>query len=297
MIKNITNILLCIALFNSIISSAQEIDSSTTQKSFTRNPIDQQFTKFPESRFKISVGGYLVFINSTVQLGLKALGGGISIDTEKALGLETEQRIGYAEFRVGLGKKLRHTIEIGIMSSRRSGYKTIINDLTIGDIYIPAYTSLETEFNFNAYRVEYLYSLVKDRRAEVQLGFGFFIMPIDFAVTFRAPGIGVQTRTGADITAPLPVLGMQLEIPLAPSLFLFQKLYIMYMKIGPFKGDIIDFQLSMEYRIIKNLGVGAGWHRFDLSVTSEDDYWPGVDLIGQIEFSYSGPFLYAIVYF
>lgn len=275
--------------------SAQDVDTVSENPADIKNK--GRFTKFPDTRFQIDVGGYVAFLSSSVQLGLKALGGGIIIDAEKAFGLESNQSVFFADFGVSLGKNLKHHLEAGFMFSRRSAFKIITEDIYIDDIFIPAETKVETTFNFDVYRLEYLYSIVKERRTEVQLGAGFFIMPLQFETVIKTPGLNFNLPARADITAPLPVVELQLEIALSPRLILNQELALMYLKIGDFEGDITSFQLNLRYLIAKNIGIGAGWNKFDLNVVANGYAWPGVDFVGQIGFGYSGPFLYGTVSF
>ena len=256
-----------------------------------------RYTKFPEQRFQLSVGGYFAFLDSSVTVGSNAIGLGVTVDTERFLGLDTSQTAFTAFFDAALGKQKRHNLSFSYWNFDRSGSLTVTEDITIDDIDIPIGSTLETNLNFSLFRLKYMYSVVKDKRVEVELGPGLYIMPIEFDTRFSAPGLGVYSETAFDITAPLPVLGLQVKVALTPRLFLYQKLDLMYLKIDDFEGSIIDGDLGLEYQITKHLGIGGGWHGFSLDIDAQGDNYPGIDPIGSFNFLYTGLLLYGSVYF
>ena len=255
------------------------------------------YLKYPVSRFHFSLGGYAAFLDSSVQLGLQGIGLGITIDTEKFLGLDSTSTVLATWFEAALGKNRRHNLAFSYWSFDRSGFVQLTQDTTIGDITLPIGSTLETNLDFSLFRAKYMYSVVKADRVDVQIGPGIFIMPFEFDTRINAPGIGVNEQNAFDITAPLPVVGLNLKIALTPRLFLYQKLDLMYLSIGEFSGSIVDADLGLEYQITKHLGIGGGWHVFDLKIDAQDDSYPGIDPIGKVEFFYSGLLLYGSVYF
>lgn len=119
-----------------------------------------------------------------------------------------------------------------------------------------------------------------------------FITPIEGGIS--ASGVG---QTEEDITAPLPVVGMQLDFAITPKLFIKQSLEVFYMEIGDFKGSINSFTIACEYNFWKNVGFGIGYDVFDLSLEANGSDYPNIDFIGKVEFSYSGLLLYTNIYF
>ena len=255
------------------------------------------YLKYPESRFHFSLGGYAAFLDSSVQLGLQGVGLGISVDTETFLGLDSTSTVLATWFEAALGKSRRHNLAFSYWSFERSGFVQVTQDTTIGDINLPIGSTLETKLDFSLFRAKYLYSVVKADRVDVQIGPGIFIMPIEFETRINAPGLGVDENNKFDITAPLPVVGLHLKVALTPRLYLYQKLDLMYLSIGEFSGSIIDGDLGLEYQITKHLGIGGGWHVFDLKIDAQDDSYPGIDPVGRVDFFYSGLLLFASAYF
>ena len=255
------------------------------------------FVKYPDSRFRFSLGGYAVFLDSSVELSLQEQGLGISVDTEKFLGLEASSSVLATFFEAALGKRRQHNLAFSYWRFNRSSFLQLTEDTTIGDINLPIGSTLDLKFDISIFRAKYLYSVVKDKRVEVQIGPGVYIMPIEFDARLDAPGLGVKERARIDITAPLPVVGLNLKVALTPRLSLFQMLDLMYLEIGEFSGSIIEGDIGLEYRITKHLGVGSGWHVFDLRIDAQEDIYPGIDSIGRLDFFYTGLLVFTSVYF
>lgn len=264
-------------------------------KTFGDEGVDQ-YAKFPGTRYKFYLGAYGASVDSSVMLGTKGLGAGVFVDLEEALGLDTEIRVLLGGFEVALGERRRHLIQFDYTSFRRSGFKQLTEDIPIGDFILPIGSNVTTQFNMDIIRLKYEYALVQAKRVWVRLGAGAFIMPLSFETLFVAPGLEITNTVDESITAPLPVVGLQLNVALTPRLFLYQHLDILYLTIGNFQGNVLDAGLGLEYKINRHLGIVGGWNIFDLKIESEGDDYPPIDLFGKINFSFSGLYLGASVY-
>jgi len=254
-----------------------------------------RYMKFPLGKYRLSLGGYMAALDSSVSLGSKALAAGVAVDTEQALGLDNDLLVFVAKFDAALGKKRRHHVGVGWSDFRRSGFNQVTEDIIIGDITIPTASTVETDFNFQIITVKYKYSLVQAERVWVNIGAGAFVMPLQFKTEYQAPGAGIRVAADESITAPLPVVGLDLWVALTPRLLLYQNVDVFYLKIGDFTGDILDFGIVLEYQINKYFGIGGGYNFFDLQIDAETTPYPGVDLVGTMNFSFSGLFFYASV--
>lgn len=253
----------------------------------------ERYLNFPLGKYRLSLGSYFAALDSSVQLGSKAMAAGVVVDTEEALGLDNDLVVFVAKFDAALGKKRRHHVGVGWSDFRRSGFNQLTDDIPIGDITIPTASTVQTDFNFHIISVKYKYSLVQAKRVWVNIGAGAFVMPLEFRSEFKAPGADIQVAADERITAPLPVVGLDLWVALTPRLLLYQNVDVFYLKIGDFTGDILDFGIGLEYQINKYFGIGGGYNFFDLQVDAETTPYPGVDLFGTVNFSFSGVFFYA----
>ena len=166
-----------------------------------------------------------------------------------------------------------------------------MNDVPIFGEIIQKGTTVHTEFNFSVIEGDYTYSFFLDDRMDLAIGVGLYIMPIEIKLTAS----GKETKA-EDITAPLPVLSLRGDFAITPKLFLKAELNVLYLEISNFKGSILGGGITLEYNVWKHVGFGLGYDHFRLWIEAEDDDYPGIDFIGNMEFEYAGLLLYTKIY-
>ena len=252
----------------------------------------------PWNKGYLTLGGYVATLDSGVTLGSSG-GLGINVDVEDLLGLDTTG----SSFRVAagyrLGKKRRHKLELSWFRFHREGENTLIEAIPIppelggepGDAIGPGV--INSLFNFDIYKFKYEYSFVLDERADLNVGVGLFIMPIEFGLTFTEGGV-TRGSVFESVTAPLPVLGLGFDFAITPKWFIRQQLEVFYLEIDSFEGGITSLTAALEYFPWKHVGFGLGADAFSVNIeaTQETDY-PGLgDFVGTLDFSYIGAQLY-----
>jgi hypothetical protein len=247
----------------------------------------------PWEHVQFRLGGYLAILNSNVTFGLGNLGAGIVVNTEDALGLDTNTAVFRGDFRYRFGSTRRHNLVFDYMGFRRDGSKVLGSDIDIGDETIRVGTTIESKFDFDIFQLGYTYSFFKDDRIDLGVGAGVYVMPITFSLTAGGTGIVVDES----LTAPLPVLKLTGDFALTQKWLLKAGMDVFYLKISDFEGSIIDTTVAAEYNAWKHVGFGLALDFFRVQVEAEDDNaYPGVDFIGNINFGISGLLLYVKVY-
>lgn len=254
----------------------------------SKDPIEE-----PWERLLFRFGGFITSLNSDVTFGLKDLGAGIVVNVEDALGLDTSTTVFRGDVQYRFGSTRRHSF-IGSWSAfRRDSRKVLGTDIEIGDETITVGTAIESEFNFDIFQGGYTYSFFKDDRINLAVGGGVYVMPIDFRLTAGGRGLVVDE----DITAPLPVLKLSGDFALTPKWLFKLGVDLFYLELSDFKGSIFDAFMAVEYNVWKHVGLGLAADFFKAEVEAEeDDAWPGVDFIGNIDFEVNGLLLYMKVY-
>ena len=246
-------------------------------------PTDKSSYDGPWEKFSLELGGFFPSINSSVQLGVK--GSGVNIDPEDLLDLKTTTVVFRLDGSWRFTRNRRHRLDLSWYSFRRDGNTTIGQDITIGDIDIPAGTYVESFSNLDIYRLSYGYSFFQDDRIDLAALAGLYIMPIEFGI--NATGV-VNKRVNENLTAPLPVFGLRADFAITPEWFLRSGTQIFYLEINQFKGSIFAAQVGVEYKPWKHVGIGLGFDTFNLNVEAEGEDYPGVDFQGQLQFHYRG---------
>ncbi len=259
------------------------------QSVLTANDNDQDK---PWEKLNIKLGGYIVALDSDVSIGSERLGIGASIDVEEALDLETSLSVFRAEALYRFDRRRRHQIDLKYFDFRRKATKNLTKDIEFRDKIYSIGTDVDSFFNIRVFKASYGYAFFQDDRFSMSASLGLFITPIEFGAD--ADKIGSEDE---DITAPLPVLGLNVDFALTPKLFIKQNIEFFYFEINDFIGTLTSANVALEYNAWKHLGLGIGYDIFRFRIESQGEDYPGIDFTGKIEFGYSGLLLYGKIYF
>ena len=260
---------------------------------------DKDKSDMPWEKVYLNLGWFVANTNSAFRIGESNIGIGISLDAEDFLGLDSTT----SAFRIDGGwrfsKNRRHKLEFGWFAFNRDSNGTISEVIDIppelgGGTIGPG--DVKTMFNFDIIKIKYEYSYILDDRLDLNMGVGFFVMPIELGIQAVVNGVG-STNMEENITAPLPVFGLGFDFAITPKWFLRQQLEFFYLEIGDFRGGITSTSLALEYLPMKNVGFGLGIDGLRVNVEAEGSDYPGIDFNGNVEFEYYGAQLYTKVYF
>jgi hypothetical protein len=258
---------------------------------------DKDTSDMPWARGYLNLGAYFATLDTGFRLGIGNIGLGITLDAEDFLGLDTTNTAFRVDGGYRLGKSKKHKLEASWFQFHRTAEKVLTEDVELppelGGETLPTGITVNSIFDFDIYKLKYEYSFMLDDRVDLNAGLGVFIMPMEF-------GLGQKGRElkSESITAPLPVLGLGFDIALTQKWFLRQGIDLLYLEFDNFKGSILNPQFALEYWAWKHLGFGVGVDGMMVNVeTKDDDAYPGIDFVGEVEFSYYGAQAYVKLYF
>ena len=156
---------------------------------------------------------------------------------------------------------------------------------------INATGNLDTFFDMERYKVQYLYSFYHNDDVELSLGIGVHIAKIDVGFSGDYTS-AVATQTGTeveanstsvhtDVTAPLPVIGFKLNYNITPALKVNFTYNYFYMTFKDLEGSLADTLLTVDYRVVDNLGLSMGMNTTKIRLV--DDVSERVQLTMQYE--------------
>ena len=93
-------------------------------------------------------------------------------------------------------------------------------------------------------------------------------------------------------TAPLPVIGLRMDIALTPKWFVRTGTQFFYLEYENFAGRISSISGAIEYQPWKHFGLGIGLDSFDLEVEAQGEDYPEINFSGNLQFRYTGLQLY-----
>ena len=98
--------------------------------------------------------------------------------------------------------------------------------------------------------------------------------------------------------APLPVVGLRMDIALTPKWFIRTGGQVFYIEFDNFTGSLLKFRAAVEYNPWKHVGLGLGFDSLSARLEVKDDTdWPGVDFKGKVDFNYTGLQAYVRLFF
>jgi len=239
-------------------------------------------------KFKIQLGAYYVEdTNTEVSINSSIGGIGTTIDMERDLGTEDRLSVpridGYYRFND------KHRINFSWFDISRSGTTTTNIDITVGDETFVSNSVVDSKVDTTFLKLAYAYSFYKSPKVELSLIAGINLLDYSLVLNNITDG----TVESADVTAPLPVFGLSMDYAISPRWLVHYRVETFYIEIDDkIRGSLFDAELGVEYRVLKNMGIGFGFNRFALDAKVKSSSYSGgvADL-------YRGFNLYVSAYF
>jgi hypothetical protein len=245
----------------------------------------------PWEKFSVSLGAFLSNTTSGVRVGS---GMGLDINLEDLLGMEDKTTVARAEAFWRFTPNRKHRLDASWFALRRSANRKVGEDFDIKDrngntVTINAGSDVSSHFNLDIIETAYSYSFIQDDRLDLAVSGGVYIMPIDFGLTATGASNADETMK---FTAPLPVVGLRMDVALTPKWYLRTGSQFFYIQYQNFTGSLTQLRAAVEYLPFKHFGVGLGLDtmRFNMEATRESD--PNIDFKGNVDFRYTGLQLY-----
>jgi Outer membrane protein beta-barrel domain len=239
-------------------------------------------------RFMLRLGGYQIRDADTiVRLEANNQPAGAYIDFHETLGGETSATV----FRLdGLYRfNERHGIGLGWYGLKFNGSKVLDKEIDWAGRIYPVNTKVDSEIKFGIYKVDYQYSLFHNEKVELGASFGFNIMKISTSVVAQ----GINQSGSKSVSAPLPVWGLFADYKFTPRFSAYYSYQFFFVNFqDKTKGGIQDFLFGLEYRLFRNVALGAAYNRFGIQLESK-----GEMATLNFDTNWNGGMLYGAVYF
>lgn len=250
----------------------------------------------PWEKFSFTVGGFFSHSDSGVRLGDAV---GVEIDLEDSLGFDQDMNVFRTEASWRFTNNRKHRVDFSWFGIRRDAQTTIGHDLILeGDngntITIPTGSNVTSKLNIDLYETAYSYSFIQDQRVDLAGIAGLYMMPIDFQV--KSTG-AIDTDRKLSLTAPLPVIGLRVDVAMTPKWFLRTSSQMFAWESEGFSGRLTQLRGAIEYLPMEHVGVGLGLDNFNMSMDGKGAHFPGINFRGKVDYQYNGVQLYGKVFF
>lgn len=243
----------------------------------------------PWEKVSVSFGGLFAIVASDVRFG--AAGVGVEVNFEDLLGMDSSTDSYRFTGSWRFSDNRRHRADLSWIDLGRSGSLTTRQDVDVGGgTVIPAGSGIKTGFQMDLIRADYSYSFLQDDRIDFAGIFGFYVAPMEASLE-TTTGAGFQTKFNA--TAPLPLIGLRMDVAMTPKWYLRSNVSLFYVEYDGYTGSMSDIALAAEYRAWEHFSFGLGVDSFKLGIEHEGgSSVPGIDRQGKVDFAYTGVMLY-----
>ena len=248
-------------------------------------------------KFSLNWGIFFSSIDSSFRLGS---GIGISIEPEELLGLDSTNQASRIDASWRFTENRKHRMDLSWFAFRRSGSSVIRDDIILENpdtgesVVIPAGSQIKGNLDIDVFQLAYGYSFLQDDRIDLAAELGLYVMPIDFG--YGSSGF-VEVSGDAKFTAPLPTIGLRMDVLIAPKWFLRSSAKFFFVEYNQFSGSLVSFSGAVEYNPWEHVGFGVGFDSFGLRLEADGEDYPGVDFRGNLDYGYVGLQLYGRFYF
>jgi len=227
----------------------------------------------------LDAGVFFAHIDSNLRLGNKQLDiPGTDIDLESDLGLDSTKTMPKINGGIRFFKRFR--LEGDFFQLSRSGHLDITHEIDIDDTVFPIHADVDSHFRTNINRVALGYSFVRNAKSEFGASIGAHVT----SARFRIEALNGDLEEHRSKSAPLPNVGLYGTVNLTGPLWLQGHADAFKMKVGKWKGSLIDAQLAVNYRFAKNFGAGIGYRYAHYKVSADTSSW-----FGTLWYTYNGP--------
>lgn len=240
-----------------------------------------------QSRYWVEASAYWPSIDTKVNITGNGGRRGTDINMESDLNLRDRDTLPALLAGARIGDRL--TLIGEYYGLDRSGSASVARDIIFDDVVYPAGVRVDSSFKSDVYRVALGYSFI--RRQNMELGAAIGLHATSFEAQLSGEGqvgnLPTQTqRRTRDLLAPMPTVGVYGGYQVMPKLTVAGRVDYMSLSAGKYDGSILNAEARANYRVWKNVGVGAMYRYVDYDFAMERKRWTG-----QLDYKFSGPAL------
>ena len=239
-----------------------------------------------KSDLEITLGAfYSSSIDTQIKLnGNGPLSKGHTFDLEDAFALDDDKILVFGEVLYRFNE--RHSVEGSYFDLSREGDRRAQRDITLGNTTILINTSLETELDFEVYKLSYIYTFMSTSDYALGATLGFHITDIGFDIKGTLNNLTTE-RDASELTAPLPVVGLRGDWRISDNWIIDSSVDYFYLSWDDYEGSLLNLGLAIEYDKFEYVSVGVGWEYYKIDVDIDKKRFDG-----ELDFEYYGPMLY-----
>ena len=259
-------------------------------------PASAQFPDSVPENIRFRIGGIYANLNQVATLS-ETGPPGTSIDLNDVLGQPNHKFAFRGDGSWNFAG--RSYLDFGFLNISSDRSRTIDRDIDFGGVTYTAGAQVDSEEESRYIYAAYRYGFVKNPSFHLGLSLGISYTTLRAMLTASAgvigpngPIVGVSTTREAEINAPVPLIGLDVEGALTQSLTLGLWVRLFKANIDPYSGSMVNGMAHLDYYLNQNFGLGLGYEYNKINI--EKDNAPK---FAKFDYRYDGPRFYVVVTF
>jgi hypothetical protein len=221
-------------------------------------------------RFSVTAGAYDASFATDVRVDPN----GTPISLERDLALEQKKRSN--DFAVRWRPLERHELAASYVSASRNGFRAINEEIVFNGRTYPVNAQATTTFDTKKWEATYTYWLSRSQRAGFGLTLGAAGISIDASVFAHSADQSLTITQSASTSVPVALGGAQARLAFTDRIIgEASAAALPHVKIDVYSGRATTASARLEFRLIHNLGIGAGYNYFNIDGTVTDPNFGG----------------------
>jgi hypothetical protein len=192
----------------------------------------------------------------------------------------------------------RHELEGGFLRAVRSGERTLVDTLFVGDTSFAAGVRVASQLRTSQAFLNYRFAFTARENTQIgaAVGLGALFLKTELSALAAATGGGADTTTvdyskTANFTGPVGSLGLYGRFKLSDRWYLESDLRGVYIKISNFKAGVLEAGAAGRYFFSQTWGAELGYNLGFYVVEVDPDPNGGIlntDFLGRIKYAVQG---------
>lgn len=233
-------------------------------------------------RFKVSAGMFFPINNTTVKVGSQNGDFGTTLDFEDNLGFRKNTFTFMGDFQWRASRRSRFDLSYYRLA-RNSNY-VLDRTIEFGEHVYPVNVEVDAYFNTDIIRFSYGYAILTSPKYEAGLSFGAHIVRGGIGLAAIGSGAALNLSDDFGFTAPLGNFGIWGGYAITNRWAVNGEFDYLSLTIDNISGRILAGMLTVQYRVIPQLTVAAGYTGLNFKVNVEKER-----LKGELLWGYNGP--------
>jgi hypothetical protein len=244
-------------------NSENEILYTLKDSDSTKNKAMRDVPWYVE-RFQVSLGFYVGYNNTNIQLNGNSGNIGTNIDFEKDFGFNAYSYSIFSDFQWRSSSRSRFLL--GYYNLRRSTSYRLEETIEFGDNTYELGADINAYFNAAVYRFSYGYAILSKPKYEVGLSIGSHIIGVDAGIGLVGDNITAEVKDSFGVTAPLPDFGIWGGYAFTDRFALNAEFDYFAVKVDDIEGEVISFNIAATFKLSKHFNLTGAYNSLNTNV-------------------------------